>query len=89
MHALPLFLAHKFPVVRSDTAEKLYILLQGVDVGRDTDEIEDILLSTEWYADASCSAVCIPDELWRIRSNESLEVAKYSSSRVVELLLAE
>lgn len=42
------FLAHEFPSIRRDTAEYLYIALQGMDVGRVTDEVEDILLETEW-----------------------------------------
>ncbi|KAF8158379.1 TBCD protein [Crassisporium funariophilum] len=43
------FLAHPFPRVRADTAEYLYNLLQSADLGFETDEIEEILLDTEWY----------------------------------------
>lgn len=35
--------------IRRDTAEFLYVMLQGTDIGRDTDDVEDILLETEWY----------------------------------------
>lgn len=34
--------------VRSDTAEYFYVSLQSADLGMETDEIEDILLETEW-----------------------------------------
>ncbi|KAF9468537.1 tubulin folding cofactor D C terminal-domain-containing protein [Collybia nuda] len=42
------FLGHEFPSVRRDTAEHMYLVLQSVDLGRDTDDIENILLETEW-----------------------------------------
>jgi len=35
--------------IRADTAEYLYVLLQSTDLGFETDEIEEILLDTEWY----------------------------------------
>ena len=34
--------------IRADTAEVLYLVLQTKDIGRDTDEVEEILLETEW-----------------------------------------
>jgi tubulin-specific chaperone D len=34
--------------IRADTAERLYIVLQTKNVGRETDEAEDVLLETEW-----------------------------------------
>ncbi|KAF8895385.1 ARM repeat-containing protein [Infundibulicybe gibba] len=49
--ALGDFLGHTFPSVRVDTAEFLYLFLQSVDLGEDTDEIEEILLETEWPSD--------------------------------------
>ncbi|TFK40548.1 TBCD protein [Crucibulum laeve] len=42
------FLAHPFPRIRADTAEYLYLVLQGVDIGIETDDIESVLLETEW-----------------------------------------
>jgi hypothetical protein len=36
--------------IRSDTAEYLYLVLQSKDIGNHTDEAEDVLLETEWYA---------------------------------------
>ncbi|RPD62432.1 ARM repeat-containing protein [Lentinus tigrinus ALCF2SS1-7] len=46
----PLFtyLAHQYPRVRADTAEYLYLVLSSKDTGLDTDEVEEILLETEW-----------------------------------------
>lgn len=35
--------------VRSETAEYLYLMLQASDMEVDTDEIEELLLETEWY----------------------------------------
>ncbi|KAJ7175827.1 armadillo-type protein [Mycena filopes] len=47
---LPEFLAHHFPSIRSDASEYLYLVLQGTDLGRETDEVEEVLLETEWSA---------------------------------------
>ncbi|KAJ7044089.1 TBCD protein [Mycena alexandri] len=46
--SLPDFLAHHFPSIRSDASEYLYLVLQGTDLGRETDEVEEVLLETEW-----------------------------------------
>ena len=35
--------------IRADTAEYLYVFLQSKDIGFETDEIEEIILDTEWY----------------------------------------
>ncbi|KAJ7780620.1 TBCD protein [Mycena maculata] len=48
--SLPDFLAHEFPSIRSACGEYLYLVLQGTDVGRETDEVEEVLLETEWSA---------------------------------------
>ncbi|KAJ3937144.1 MAG: TBCD protein [Lentinula lateritia] len=48
VEALPNFLSHQYPNVRSDTAEFLYISLQSMDFVRDTEEAENVLLETEW-----------------------------------------
>ncbi|KAG9042693.1 hypothetical protein FS837_010494 [Tulasnella sp. UAMH 9824] len=45
--ALPPFLKHRFPKIRSATAEALYLALQGMDVEFD-DEVEEALLQTTW-----------------------------------------
>ncbi|KAF8917124.1 ARM repeat-containing protein [Mucidula mucida] len=42
------FLGHQFPSVRSETAEYLYLTLQSIDIDRETDEVEEVLLETEW-----------------------------------------
>ncbi|KAG6918758.1 hypothetical protein DXG01_011949 [Tephrocybe rancida] len=39
---------HQFPSVRSNSAEFMYVFLQGIDLGVDTDAVEEILLETEW-----------------------------------------
>ncbi|TFK74799.1 TBCD protein [Pluteus cervinus] len=49
---LNLFLGHPFPVIRSETAEHLHLTLQGADLEFDTDEVDDILLQTDWAHDA-------------------------------------
>ncbi|KZV83442.1 ARM repeat-containing protein [Exidia glandulosa HHB12029] len=43
---LPTFLGHRFPKVRSETAETLYLVTQTRDI--DAPEVEDLLLETEW-----------------------------------------
>ncbi|KAF8655488.1 hypothetical protein AX16_003046 [Volvariella volvacea WC 439] len=45
---LPVFLAHQFPSVRSETAEHLYLTLQGTELENETDDVEGVLLETEW-----------------------------------------
>lgn len=45
---LPEFLAHRFPKIRSDTAEYLYLALQSQDFTFDTEAAEELLLETEW-----------------------------------------
>jgi hypothetical protein len=34
--------------IRSGASEYLYLVLQGTDIGRETDEVEEVLLETEW-----------------------------------------
>lgn len=46
--SLPCFLAHRFPTIRSDAAEFLYLKIQSMDLNRDTEEVEELLLETEW-----------------------------------------
>ncbi|ESK95003.1 tubulin folding cofactor d [Moniliophthora roreri MCA 2997] len=45
---IPQFLAHQYPTARSNAAEYLYLGLQRMDLGRDTDEAEEVILETEW-----------------------------------------
>ncbi|KAI0372156.1 TBCD protein [Pilatotrama ljubarskyi] len=42
------FLAHQYPRVRADTAEYLYLVLSSKETGIETEEVEEILLETEW-----------------------------------------
>ncbi|KAI0657425.1 TBCD protein [Cubamyces menziesii] len=42
------FLAHQYPRVRADTAEYLYLVLSSKDTGMETDDVEEVLLGTEW-----------------------------------------
>ncbi|KAK7048329.1 TFCD-C domain-containing protein [Favolaschia claudopus] len=46
--SLPDFLAHEYPNVRSNASEYLYLVLSGRDIGRETGDVEEILLETEW-----------------------------------------
>ncbi|EEB87220.1 hypothetical protein MPER_15520, partial [Moniliophthora perniciosa FA553] len=52
---IPQFLAHQYPTVRSTAAEYLYLGLQRMDLGKETDEAEEVILETEWYAGMICS----------------------------------
>ncbi|KDQ11508.1 hypothetical protein BOTBODRAFT_457108 [Botryobasidium botryosum FD-172 SS1] len=45
---IQLFLGHRFPKVRAATAETLYVLLQTHDIVSDSEELEELLLETEW-----------------------------------------
>ncbi|KAH9049928.1 TBCD protein [Lactarius hengduanensis] len=44
------FLAHEYPTIRGETAKYLYLFLQSRDIGGDTDEVEELLLETEWFS---------------------------------------
>ena len=44
----------QLPQIRTETARYLYLFLQSRDIGKDTDEAEELLLETEWFVD-SCS----------------------------------
>ena len=37
--------------IRAETARYLYLFLQSRDIGRDTDDVEELLLETEWFVD--------------------------------------
>jgi hypothetical protein len=41
----------QLPQVRAETARYLYLFLQSRDIGKDTDDVEELLLETEWYVD--------------------------------------
>ncbi|KAG8857950.1 hypothetical protein FRB96_005441 [Tulasnella sp. 330] len=47
---LPTFLCHKFPKVRTSTAEELYLVIQGLETDVE-EEVEELLLETTWNAD--------------------------------------
>ncbi|KAG7443080.1 TBCD protein [Guyanagaster necrorhizus] len=55
--SLPSFLAHRFPTIRSDAAELLYLKVQSMDLNKDTEEVEELLLETEWSS-SDIKAVC-------------------------------
>ncbi|KAK7469200.1 hypothetical protein VKT23_003691 [Stygiomarasmius scandens] len=48
VEALPKYLEHQYPVIRVETSERLYLVLQSTDIERDTEEVEEVLLETEW-----------------------------------------
>ncbi|TFK86795.1 ARM repeat-containing protein [Polyporus arcularius HHB13444] len=48
IESLTTYLTHQYPRVRADTAEYLYVVLSSKDTGLETDEVEEILLETEW-----------------------------------------
>ncbi|TCD65493.1 hypothetical protein EIP91_002577 [Steccherinum ochraceum] len=65
---LPEFLAHRYPKMRADTAEYLYLILQTKDLGIETDEAEDVILETEWHlADnrSSSDLATVREAAWR------------------------
>jgi hypothetical protein len=37
--------------IRVETARFLYLFLQSRDIGKDTDDVEELLLETEWFVD--------------------------------------
>jgi tubulin-specific chaperone D len=37
--------------IRAETARYLYLFLQSRDIGKDTDDVEELLLETEWFVD--------------------------------------
>lgn len=45
------FLAHPYPRIRADTAEYLYLFLQGTDTLEIDEDAETALLETEWSSD--------------------------------------
>ncbi|KAI0283960.1 TBCD protein [Russula aff. rugulosa BPL654] len=47
------FLVHQYPTIRAETARYLYLFLQSRDIGKDTDDVEELLLETEWFVDQS------------------------------------
>ncbi|THV05301.1 ARM repeat-containing protein [Dendrothele bispora CBS 962.96] len=48
IEALPKFLGHQYPVIRTDTSERLYLALQSMEFEVNTEEAEEVLLQTEW-----------------------------------------
>jgi hypothetical protein len=60
-------------------------VLQGTDVGRDTDDVEEILLETEWYV-IPFLLFCVVQFLL-VRSSNDLNVAKEASERILTLFV--
>ena len=46
----------QLPQIRTETARYLYLFLQSRDIGRETDEVEELLLETKWFVDQSSHA---------------------------------
>ncbi|KAI9443203.1 TBCD protein [Lactarius indigo] len=44
------FFTHEYPTIRAEAAKYLYLFLQSRDIGGDTDEVEELLLETEWFS---------------------------------------
>jgi hypothetical protein len=64
------FLTHQYPTIRAETARCLYLLLQSRDIGKDTDDVEELLLETEWFSnqtDVHEKAAIIVDELRKVK----------------------
>lgn len=55
---LPVFLGHRFPNVRRNTAEFLYLKIQILDFEQETEEGEFLLLETEWSSEN--------EEVWKL-----------------------
>ena len=45
--------------IRAETARYLYLFLQSRDIGKDTDDVEELLLETEWFVDRRSHAVSL------------------------------
>jgi hypothetical protein len=45
--------------IRAETARYLYLILQSRDIGKDTDDVEELLLETEWFVDRNSLAVSL------------------------------
>ena len=71
-----------------DTAEYLYVLLQSKDLGIDTEDVEEVLLETEW---------CVPHLLvfflcrstnssWCTRASEDGSALQTKAERCAQLL---
>ncbi|WVQ76181.1 hypothetical protein IAR50_005840 [Cryptococcus sp. DSM 104548] len=65
---LPLYLNHRFPRIRAITSEELYLALSQVEDADDMDEeLEEILLETEWVAtDAGEDGVDLGERAGRV-----------------------
>ncbi|KAI0004532.1 TBCD protein [Russula compacta] len=64
------FLTHQYPTVRAETARNLYLFLQSRDIGKDTEEVEEMLLETEWFSsesDVREKATVLVDRLGKVK----------------------
>ncbi|KAI0754966.1 ARM repeat-containing protein [Daedaleopsis nitida] len=83
---LPKYLEHQYPHVRANTAEYLYLVLSSRDTGLETDEVEEILLETEWYVTIPSSSFQAAQRLV-FRSSTATDAAfKDATQRCIELL---
>lgn len=72
--------------IRGDTAEYLYLLLQGTDALEIDDEAESVLLETEWCVGVEMLFIAFLIGLLS-RSSENTEIAKAASLKLVESLV--
>ena len=63
-------------------------MLQGADLGRETDEVEEILLETEWcVTTVPMQASARFDDRCPVRSANDINISKESADRIVALFL--
>lgn len=67
----------------------MYLVLQGTDLGRETDEVEEVLLETEWYAGFVLfrDLFVLNVFFFLRRSSDDIEVAREASARIQALFL--
>jgi len=66
------FLTHQYPTIRAETARYLYLFLQTRDIGKDTEEVEEVLLETAWFScqsDVQEKALTVVDRLGKARDD--------------------
>ena len=73
--------------IRADTAEYLYVFLQSKDIGFKTDEIEEIILDTEWYVSFFFHFPSLWSKtiLWTRRSASDMGMVREAANNIVRL----
>ena len=73
--------------IRADTAEYLYVFLQSKDIGFETDEIEEIILDTEWYVSFFFHFPSLWSKtiLWTRRSASDMGMVREAANNIVHL----